>query len=144
MKRQKCDDILTMITPQSNTIGWVEVPAVDMERAMKFYETVFDVKLERHQFGPLDMAWFPSLPEAKGSAASLVKHEMYTPSTNGGVLVYFTAHSGDLKNEVSRVEAAGGTIRNPIKKISDEYGYMAVVVDTEGNCIAIHSRTSSA
>jgi predicted enzyme related to lactoylglutathione lyase len=44
---------------QDNAIGWFEIPVENMERAMKFYEKVFDFKLDRHQIGPLDMAWFP-------------------------------------------------------------------------------------
>lgn len=130
-----------MQTPKNNAVGWFEIPVADMERAMKFYEAVFAVKLERHQMGPLDMAWFPSLEEGKGAAGSLVYHkEWYQPSSMAGVLIYFTAHSGDLQNELARVEPAGGKILMPRKQISEEYGYMAVVLDTEGNRIALHSR----
>ena len=75
-----------MKTQQSNAIGWFEVPVTNMERAMKFYETVFGVKLERHQMGPLDMAWFPWTEDGKGAAGSLVYHkEWYQPSSMAGV-----------------------------------------------------------
>lgn len=130
-----------MPSPSHNPFGWVEIPVLDMERAMKFYETVFDYKLERHQMGPLDMAWFPGVENSKGSGGTLVKHEWYKPSTDGGVLVYLTCFSGSVDAELGRVEAAGGKIRVPKKQISEEYGYMAVIVDTEGNCVALHSRT---
>jgi len=123
-----------------NSIGWFEVPVTDMERAMKFYETVLDIKMERHQMGPLDMAWFPMYPDAPNAGGSLVKHpDFYKPSMDG-VLIYFTAFSGDLNNELGRVEAAGGKIISPKKEISPEYGFMALVQDTEGNRIALHSR----
>lgn len=130
-----------MKTPRNNAVGWFEIPVTDMERATKFYETVFDVKLERHQMGPLDMAWFPSFEAGKGAAGSLVYHkEWYQPSSIAGVLIYFTTNSGDLNNELARVEPAGGKILIPRKQISEEYGYMAVGLDTEGNRIALHSR----
>jgi predicted enzyme related to lactoylglutathione lyase len=86
------------------------------------------------------MAWFPWVERGLGAAGSLVHAPgMYTPSDEG-VLVYFTAHSGDLDNELSRVEAAGGKVAQKKTLITEEIGYMAVVLDTEGNRIALHSR----
>ena len=125
---------------QDNAIGWFEIPVTDMERANKFYETVLDVKLDRNQMGPLDMAWFPMTDKSYGSAGSLVCYpEFYTPSSNG-VVIYFTAHSGDLNNELSRIEPAGGKVLQPKTKISDEYGFMALFIDSEGNRVALHSQ----
>lgn len=125
---------------KNNAIGWFEVPVADMERGMKFYETVFDLKLQRNQMGPLDMAWFPWIEGGAGAAGSLVYHEeMYEPSLDG-VMVYFTAHSGDLQNELSRVESAGGKILQPKTLIAEEFGYMAVIIDSEGNRVALHSQ----
>ncbi len=125
-----------------NVVGWFEIPVTDMERAVKFYEEVFKYKLSRHPMGPLDMAWFPG-PEGDdmpGSAGSLVYHkDFYKPSPDGS-LVYFTAPSGDLENELSRVEKAGGKVLIPKKQISPDVGYMGVFLDTEGNRIAIHTR----
>ncbi len=122
---------------RGNAVGWFEIPVVDMERAMKFYETVLEVKLSRNQVGEIDMAWFQML-EGKGAAGSLVFHkEWYKPSENG-VLVYFTAYSGDLDHELARVEAAGGKILMPKHPIG-EHGNIAVFLDTEGNRVALHS-----
>ena len=127
-----------MTEQKGNAVGWFEIPVADMERAMKFYEAVLEVKLERNMVGEIDMAWFPMV-EGKGAAGSLVFHkEWYTPSQEG-TLVYFTAYSGDLSNELSRVESAGGKVLMPKHSIG-EYGFMAVVLDTEGNRIALHSR----
>ncbi len=126
--------------PKNNVVGWFEVPVTDMKRAMNFYETVFDIKLERNQMGPLDMAWFPWSEGGMGSSGSLVYHaEMYRPSADG-VVVYFTAHSGDLANELSRVEAAGGKALQPKTLINEDIGYMALIVDSEGNRVALNSR----
>ncbi len=127
-----------MAEEKGNAVGWFEIPVTDMDRAVKFYETVFEVKLERHMVGEIDMAWF-QMVDGKGAAGSLVYHkEWYKPSQDGA-LVYFTAYSGDLENELGRVEAAGGKILVPKKSIG-EYGFMAVVLDTEGNRIALHSK----
>jgi predicted enzyme related to lactoylglutathione lyase len=124
----------------ANAVGWLEIPATDMERAIKFYETVFESKLERHKMDALDMAWFQWVEGGTGSAASLVcNQEYYKPSTDG-VLIYFTAQSGDLSNELERVEPAGGKVLMPKTKISDEHGYYALIMDTEGNRVGLHSR----
>lgn len=128
------------MTPIANAVGWFEIPVTDMERATKFYEAVFEVKLQYMPLGELEMAMFPAHESDKGSQGALVKNEHYKPSQDG-VLIYFTAQSGDLKKEVSRVEAASGKILAPIKQISEDYGWMAVCLDTEGNRFAIHSRS---
>lgn len=138
---------LLVLTPNTihmeishNVVGWFEIPVSNMERAVKFYETVLGLKLERHQMGPLDMAWFPWLEDAPGSPGSLVYHpENYKAGTDG-VLIYMTAHSGNLSEELKRVEPAGGKILNAKTYISEDYGYYALVLDTEGNRIALHSR----
>ena len=124
---------------EKNSVGWFEVPVTDMERAIRFYETVLDIRLSKHVFGKFEMAWFPEAESQIGSAGSLVKSEgNYNPSAEG-VLIYFTAKSGDLSVELARVEKAGGKILHPKSQVSEDYGYMALVLDTEGNRIALHS-----
>jgi uncharacterized protein len=125
---------------KNNIVGWFEIPVTNMERAMKFYETILDIKLSRNQMGSLDMAWFPWVEEGKGSAGSLVcQHEHYKPSKDG-VLVYLTSQAGDLNVELNRIEKAGGKIIQPKTLIADGYGYMTLFIDTEGNRVALHSR----
>lgn len=125
---------------ESNMVGWFEVPVRDMERAIAFYEAVLDVKLSRNRLGPLDMAWFPSAETMPGAAGSLVQHaSAYQPSADG-TLVYFSSRTGDLADELARVEAAGGKVLLPKRQISPDVGYMALLLDSEGNRVALHSR----
>ena len=126
---------------KNNIVGWFEVPVNNMERAIKFYESVFGLKLDRQKMGSLDMAWFPGDMTGMGSAGSLVfNKEFYKPSVDG-VLLYFSSQTGDLNEDLRRVQAAGGKVHQPRKLITEEIGYMAVAIDTEGNRIALHSRT---
>jgi predicted enzyme related to lactoylglutathione lyase len=111
-----------------------------MERAITFYETIFGYKLNRQQMGPLDMAWFPSFADQIGSPGSLVKHPDFYKPSSAGTLVYFTAFSGDVSNELSKVESAGGKVIVPKTEIAPDIGNMAVIIDSEGNRIALHSK----
>ena len=125
---------------EKKVVGWFEIPVEDMDRAVKFYSTVFGYDMQRNPVGPLDMALFMSIDEGIGAAGALVKHpDFYKPSQEG-TLVYFIAKSGDLSNELAKVEAAGGKIFVPKTPISEEVGYMAVFYDTEGNRVAMHSK----
>lgn len=125
---------------KNNAVGWFEIPVTSMVRAIEFYETVLGYKLERHQMKELDMAWFP-FADLPGAPGTLVFHkEFYKPSTDG-VLIYLTSPSGDLSNELAKVESAGGKIVVPKTLISEDIGFMAVFIDSEGNRIALHSRS---
>lgn len=123
---------------KNNMVVWFEIPVSDMDRAKAFYETVFDLEINVVDFGGLLMGWFPSHGEAHGATGTLIKQESYIPSKEG-TLVYF--HSDDVQNELSRVEAAGGTIYQSKTQISPEHGYMGVFIDTEGNRVALHSNS---
>lgn len=122
-----------------NVVGWFEIPVTDMERAIRFYETVFDLKIHRHKMGPLDMAWFPWVDNSVGAGGSLVCHEDHYKPSPDGVVIYFTAFSGDVSVELARVEAAGGKVLQPKTLISEDVGYMGLFMDTEGNRIAVHT-----
>lgn len=119
-------------------VVWFEIPVENMERAKSFYENVFAVHIEVVNFGGLLMGWFPNKGKDYGSTGTLIKQDSYIPSKEG-TLVYF--HCDDVAKEIGRVEAAGGQIFQPKTKISDEHGFMAVFVDSEGNRIALHSQT---
>lgn len=128
-----------MPSSAKNPVGWFEIPVTDMARAVKFYEEVLQIKIDVHPFGELEMGWFPG-GDGPGASGALVKHKDWYKPTMDGTLIYFTAHSGDLNIELGRVEKAGGKVWVPRKPIG-EYGFIAVFSDTEGNRIALHSRT---
>jgi len=121
-----------------NMVGWFEIPVNDMDRAQKFYETVFQVELKIVDFGGLLMGWFPDRGEVPGAQGTLIKQDSYIPSQEG-TLIYFI--SDNVQHELERVEAAGGKIYQPKTQISPEHGYMAAFIDSEGNRIALHSRS---
>lgn len=123
---------------KSVAAGWFEIPTQNMERAVKFYESVFEVKLELQDFGELQMAWFPWDHQGLGAGGSLVyQPEHYQPGQTG-TLVYFACD--DLSHELSRIERAGGEVLQPKTEIAPDIGFMALFLDTEGNRLALHSK----
>jgi predicted enzyme related to lactoylglutathione lyase len=119
-----------------NPIGWIEIPVADMDRAIRCYNTLFGWDLKAVDIGPLVMAWFPAAPGAGGAGGSLVKQDSYIPSQEGP-LVYFSCT--DVQEQVDRFAAAGCRVIKPKSMISEEHGYMAAAVDSEGNRIGFHS-----
>ncbi len=118
-----------------NAVGWFEIPVTDLERAIKFYEAVFGIKLSRNEMGPLKMAWFTWTEDAMGAAGSLVKADGYTPS-HAGTLVYMTVD--DIDKTLAKINATGGKTILPRTAIG-EYGFIAHFQDSEGNRVALHS-----
>ncbi len=121
-----------------NILNWFEIATNDLERATKFYETVFGVKLEPMDMPEIRMRTFPSDPGNGKLSGAIVKSRMHKPSAEG-TLVYFNANP-DLSGPLARVEAAGGKVLMPKTHISDAIGYMAFFMDTEGNAVAMHSQ----
>lgn len=124
---------------KSNTLNWFEVPVTDMDRAAKFYSTVFDVDIEVSEFGGMPMGFFPFEPMSGKLSGALIKSEMHIPSATDGPILYLNADP-DLSDALSRVEAAGGSVVMPKTQISEEHGHMAFFMDTEGNRMAMHSQ----
>lgn len=122
---------------QFNPVNWFEIPVKNMERAMKFYKDVLGYSFEQKKMDAMEIAFFPSKMEAWGCGGMLVRQEKSKPSSTG-TLVYFTSPSGDLANELAKVTKAGGKVSQPKTSIQ-EYGFMAVFFDTEGNSVALHS-----
>lgn len=121
----------------ANALNWFEVSVNDMARAKKFYETVFDVKMEETEMMGMKMAFFPSENMNGKVSGGLVQGPMHKPSADGAK-IYFNGNP-NLDNALGRVEAAGGKVTMPKTKISDDIGYMAFFTDSEGNAVALHS-----
>src|SRR5665647_3197033 len=124
---------------KNNIVGWFEIPVINMERAIRFYETILDIKLTRTKILSYEMALFPEIEGGLGTPGALMLNKSFIPSDKG-VLIYITPPSGDLANELSKVDAAGGIVLQEKALITEEIGYWGVFLDSEGNKIGIHSR----
>lgn len=121
----------------ANTLNWFEISVNDMDRAKKFYETVFGIKMEQMDMMGMKMAMFPAENMNGKVSGALVQGPMHKPSADGAK-IYLNGNP-DLGIALGKVEGAGGKVTMPKTKISDEIGYMAFFTDSEGNTMALHS-----
>lgn len=122
----------------TNSLNWFEIPANDIKRAKKFYETLFDFEMGEAEMNGMKMAFFPYEPGSGKAAGGLAQSEMHKPS-QGGAIIYLNGNP-NLDVALGKVEAAGGTVVIPKTQIDENIGYMAFFIDTEGNKVALHSQ----
>ena len=88
----------------SNSVNWFEIPAVDIERAQTFYETIFDIKMERMQeMMGMKMSGFPADMGNGKVSGGLAQSPMHKPSMDG-CLVYLNANP-EIQKVIDRVFA---------------------------------------
>src|SRR4249920_1951798 len=123
----------------NNAISWFEIGTTDLDRATKFYETIFGVTLAPLDLPNIKMRMFPLDDMMTQVGGALVDSGgFHKVSATDGPLIYLNANP-DVQNILDKVIGAGGSIMVPKTEISPEYGFMAVITDTEGNRIALHS-----
>ena len=118
-----------------NPVGWFEIYVQDMNRAKLFYESVFKTQLQKLDSPGIEMWAFPMQPDAKGASGSLVRMEGFAPGSNS-TIVYFICE--DCAVEAKRASTQGGKIFKEKFSIGP-HGFIALVTDTEGNMIGLHS-----
>lgn len=119
----------------NNPAVWFEIYVQDMDRARAFYEATLGVQLSRLEGADMDMWAFPMLADAPGASGALVRMPG-VPSGGNSVMIYFSC--ADCAIEAARAAQAGGRIEREKMSIG-QYGYIALVYDTEGNMIGLHS-----
>lgn len=120
-----------------NAVGWFDIYVEDLNRAVAFYETVLDAKLEPmgDPTGESQMMSFPAEMRSYGAAGALTKSPHARPGV-GGTIVYFM--SEDCAKEQARVQAAGGKVVRPKFSIGD-FGWVTLCMDSEGNMFGLNS-----
>jgi uncharacterized protein len=122
----------------THAISWFEIPATDIDRAQKFYEAIFATQLVAMDMDGYAMRIFPLEDPMIGVGGALVQQPDFHQPAQTGTLIYLNANP-DVQIIAERVEAAGGKLLVPKTEISPDYGYMAIILDTEGNRIGLHS-----
>jgi predicted enzyme related to lactoylglutathione lyase len=118
----------------TNQIVWFEIPVKDLDRAMKFYSKLMDCKLTKDQHEAVEYAFFSHSDDDVGGCLILDKN--LRPSTDGPLIYLNTDNRIDEAIEIAR--KSGGKIIEEKKQIGP-WGYRAIIIDSEGNKIALHS-----
>ena len=123
----------------ANALNWFEIPAKDITRAKKFYETIFATKMEdMPEMMGMKMTSFPAEMGNGKVSGAIAQSDMHKPSTDGAV-VYLNANPS-IQNVLDRIEKAGGKVVMPKTQISPEIGHMAFFIDSEGNKVGLHAQ----
>ena len=101
------------MSAKTNALNWFEIPVTDTPRAKKFYETIFDIKMETNEMMGMEMTSFPYDMQSNSGRVSgaLVKGPMHKPAMDGAV-VYLNANPA-IQSVVDKIEKAGGKILMP-------------------------------
>ncbi|MEO1406753.1 MAG: VOC family protein [Pseudomonadota bacterium] len=121
------------VTAIRNPVLYFEIPVVDLDRAIAFYEDVLALRLSRQTVDGYEMAFFPRDDGKPGASGALAKGDVYRPSRDGA-LIYFDV--ADIDAVLRRVTALGSEVLYEKKDIG-EAGYVAEFEDSEGNRIAL-------
>jgi len=121
--------------PVNNYINWFEIPASNIERAVKFYNYIFKFKMETNTMNGYSMAFFPT---KSGTGGAIICGEGIEPSEKGPLL--YLNGGNDIDGILLRIEEAGGRIIMQKQEINQEAGFFALFLDSEGNKLAIHAR----
>jgi predicted enzyme related to lactoylglutathione lyase len=133
--RRNEENTVAAASNADNVAVWFEIPAANFERAVGFYEKVFDTRLIKDKFGPADMAIFPY--EGPATSGAIMKGEGYAPGRDGAVV--YLRSKVDLNVPLSKVSAAGGRVATPKTALPEGMGYFAHFEDSEGNRVGLHS-----
>jgi uncharacterized protein len=120
---------------QNNRAVWFDISVTDLDRSIRFYAAVLAIEVSKEQMGDFSMGVFE---HRDGNGACLMVNEAGI-SSSAGILVYMNT-DGRIQDAVEKVESLGGKILEPIHAIGP-HGFRAIVLDSEGNRIALHSCT---
>lgn len=121
-----------------HALNWFEIPAADFDRAKKFYSTIFDFEMPEMTLGPTRMGFLLHDRDKGGVGGAIVYNPEFYRPTADGTKVYLSG-GRDLQVVLDRVPGAGGAVLIPKRLIAPGLGHMALITDSEGNAVALHS-----
>lgn len=118
----------------AHPIVWCDIPVLDLERAVRFYTAVLGTAVKKHEMGGTTMG---VLPHEEGEVGGCLVPGSGDEPAARGVTLYLNAN-GRLDDAIAAVESHGGRVLQAKHPIGP-FGFRAIVIDSEGNRIALHS-----
>jgi hypothetical protein len=123
----------------ADTLCWTDIPVTNLDRAVRFYSAVLGNEVRKLSEGGMEYGLLPH-DEQNASGCLCIRGDSggvdNTPSANGP-LIYLSVE-GRLDEAVEAARANGGKVLRARQQIG-EHGSRAVVIDSEGNRIALHT-----
>jgi predicted enzyme related to lactoylglutathione lyase len=120
-----------------NTLCWTDIPVIDLDRAIAFYSKVLN---EPTTLQKGEACAFGLLPHTGTNASGCLVADAENKPSRTGPLIYLSVHER-LDDAIRAVSENGGEVLEP-KHAIGPYGFRAIIVDSEGNRIALHSETA--
>ena len=125
------------LNSQVNRAVWFDIPCTDLDRAAEFYRAVLGCGVTMDK---ADQTAFYVIDHDQGNGGCLVEGPT-EPTESGGILIYLNVE-GRIREATDRVAAHGGKVLQPVHAIGP-HGFRSVVVDSEGNRLALHSNSDA-
>jgi hypothetical protein len=122
---------------EGQTLCWTDIPVIDLDRAIKFYSAMLDAPVSKEGGDGVE---FGLLPHDENNVSGCLTVSGDNQPSLLGPLIYLSVE-GRLDEAIKAVKANGGEVAQAKQQIG-AYGYRAVIVDSEGNRIALHSTSA--
>ncbi len=116
-------------------VSWFEIPAQNFQRAVAFYNAVYEIDMHCIE---MNGYWMGLFPEVNGVGGAVIAGDGCIPSDRGPI-IYLNA-GDDLNIMLARIETAGGRTLMGKTPIGANGGYFALFMDSEGNKLALFSK----
>ena len=123
------------LNTKHNRACWLDIPVSDLDRSVRFYAAVLGVGVTKESFGDVTFGLLEH-DEGNGGCLVIAPDEI---TGDKGMLVYMNVN-GRIRDAVLQTEQNGGSVVQPIHSIGP-HGFRAVILDSEGNRVALHSET---
>lgn len=118
----------------ANQIVWCDIPVSDLDRAVRFYSAVLGGEVKKQEFLGMTIG---VLPHDEGEVGGCLFQSLQEKPSAQGVMIYLNAN-GRLDDAIAAVNAHGGEIVKP-KHAIGPFGFRCIILDSEGNRVALHS-----
>jgi predicted enzyme related to lactoylglutathione lyase len=123
----------------ADTLCWTDIPVGNLDRAIKFYSAVLGQEVSKMSESGFEYGLLPhEEPNASGClcvSSDSVGNKNQPSQT--GPLIYLSVE-GRLNDAVKATRANGGKVLEGKQQIGP-HGVRAMIIDSEGNRIALHS-----